>query len=59
MKPDEYEITVSFLDNGEVMVQVAGVPYPVGIFKETGWDLERLLSEARDAIIEHRNGPAA
>jgi hypothetical protein len=50
-----YEITVSYLDAGEIMVQVAGVPYPIGMFKETGWDLDRLLAGARQAIVDHRN----
>jgi hypothetical protein len=51
----EYEITVSFLDGGDVMVQVHGVPAPLSMFKETGWDLDRLLAAAKDSIVDHRN----
>jgi hypothetical protein len=50
-----YRITLTFLDDGQTMVQVEGDPYPLGIYKETGWDDERLLEEARGAIINHHN----
>lgn len=53
-RTDEYEITVSFLDQGEIMVQVQGKPYPLGLFKERDFDLDRLLREARAAIVNHR-----
>lgn len=57
MRTDEYEIRVTFLDGGEHMVQVAGRPYPLGMYKETGFDLVRLLAEAHACVIEHRNAP--
>lgn len=60
MTPDpamtyEYEITVTFLDDGQRMVQVQGVPYPLGLYNETGYDLDRLLGMAQGVIIDHRN----
>lgn len=58
-RTSSYTITVSFLDDGQTMVQVEGDPYPLGMFKETGWDDERLLADARGAIINHWNSQVA
>lgn len=53
--PTSYSINVSFLDEGAYLVQVQGDPYPLGIYKESGFDLDHLLGEAKDALVAARN----
>lgn len=46
-----YTISLTYLDDGQVNVQVEGDPYPLGVYNETGWDDRRLLEAARSAIV--------
>jgi hypothetical protein len=54
--PIEYEISLTFLDAGECLVQVQGKPWPLGLYKESGPDLGDLVLGAQRAIEGHRNG---
>ena len=53
--PDRYEITIWFLEDGQINVQAEGVPYPLSLYNETGWELDRLLREAQDSITRDRD----
>lgn len=52
----EYVITVSFQDDGEVIVgtYVEGEKEP--IYEDRGYDLGWLVPAAQNAIVDHRNG---
>ena len=50
-----YAVHIDFEYDGQVNVQAEGVPHPLGIYNQTGYDVGRLLREALDAIMTDRN----
>jgi hypothetical protein len=52
---NRYTITIDFLDADAFMVQAEGDPYPLGLYKDTGWLVSRLVLEAMAAILVHHD----